>query len=288
VARYVPGTATAGDQYYLGRVRSVGMGFVAEILKKTSNGVLTVLSSAAVTSGVGSLRFQVVGNNLKLFYGPTGGPLTLATYAYDTLLTTGVAGMRSSSNVTVDNFFTDVVTVPATQFLPFSENFLANPPLNQLSANWLERSGNFNVSTGKAVGQATGNLATLNGLTAFDIDLQAVLTLSSFGQSFGLVSRYTGPGEKGMYLAQITYTAPTTYTVAILKNTAGGYVQIGSAIVSSFLGTFRFQTAGTSMKIFLDNNLTAALTVTDASITGTGSVGMRASAGVQVSSFSAS
>jgi len=54
------------------------------------------------------------------------------------------------------------------------------------------------------------------------------------GQSASLVARYSGPGEKNMYLATITYTSPTTYTVSLVKNINGVSTVLGQVTTSIF------------------------------------------------------
>src|SRR5262249_42361511 len=71
-----------GNNYYLGELQSTGSNsYVAKIFKAVS-GTLTLLSSGNVATGGGVLRFEVVGNSLKLFLNDT-----LVTYAEDTDIT---------------------------------------------------------------------------------------------------------------------------------------------------------------------------------------------------------
>ena len=58
---------------------------------------------AVPTSGVGTMRFEIAGSNLKLFWNGS-----LAAYAFDNAITApGLAGLRVSSGLTFDNFVAD-------------------------------------------------------------------------------------------------------------------------------------------------------------------------------------
>jgi hypothetical protein len=271
--------------WYLGRIRNAGGAFTAEIYRSVG-GAVTLLASAPVASGVGTLTFQVVGPNLKLFFGPALATQSLVAFAYDTALTTGTAAILSTAGATYDNFSVAAITLPTTQPSPFNETFTANPPRQQLSNNWLERAGNFNLSTGQAVGQSATNIATVNGINAVGADLQAVVNIAAANQFASLVARYSGnPGVDSYYAGQITFLAANSYRVEIIRVVGGVRTTIGSIIVPTFAGTLRFLVVGSSLSVYLDNAPTPILTLTDNGITAAGGVGMRTSAGARVTSF---
>jgi hypothetical protein len=103
VARY----GGSGDgNWYLANLRYTGGRYRVEIWKQVG-GVQTLLSSAFVGSGVGSLRFEVVGSSLKVFWNGA-----LAGSVNDSQLTTGGIGVRSNFviGVRLDNFAASVPT----------------------------------------------------------------------------------------------------------------------------------------------------------------------------------
>jgi hypothetical protein len=185
-----------------------------------------------------------------------------------------------------DNFALNAVSLPTTQPSPFTETFAANPPTQQLSSNFLERAGNFNVSTGQAVGQAASNIATVNGISAVGADLQAVVTVSAANQVAGVVARYSGnPGADSYYAAQVTFLAANSYKVEIVRVIGGVKTTIGTVTVPAFTGTLRFLVVGSNLSVYLDNAPTPTLAITDSTIATAGLVGMLTSANVKVTSF---
>jgi hypothetical protein len=205
-------------------------------------------------------------------------------FAFDSVLASGLVGVRSSSSATLASFATAPISEPTNQSTPFPDSFDANPPTQQLSSNWLEHDGNYDVTTGDAVGKAATNLATVLGISTADADLTADLDLASVGQFASLVARYSGPGETHMYIAQIQRTA-TGYTVSILKNLGGANISIRHMTTTTFGGGLRFKLVGTQLEVYLDGAASPVLSLTDKSITAAGAVGIRSSAGATINDF---
>jgi hypothetical protein len=83
---------------YMGRILGVNGVFFAQIYRNL-NGTWTRLSSVRVAGGTATLRFEAIGSSLKLFVDGT-----LRTSAFDTKLTTGTVGLRSSAGQVIDDF----------------------------------------------------------------------------------------------------------------------------------------------------------------------------------------
>jgi Ca2+-binding RTX toxin-like protein len=269
--------------YYTARIVRIGPSYFAQILR--FNGKTAWLGSVKVTSGVGTLQFDVVGPSLKLFFGPNGAPLSLVAFAFDkTLTAAGTTGVRMSKNASLDNFVTSVVNVPATQSLPFNDAFNANPPTEQLSSDWQERQGNFTVAGNNLVGRSGINFATVNGIALANASVQANITLA-VSQSAGLFARYQSNGV--YYLAQLSRTA-TARTANIYKYVIGvGLVKINS-VAGTFAGTgglVQFEVVGSSLKLFVNGFLVAF--AHDTAITAAGQVGVRSSANAALDDFAA-
>jgi hypothetical protein len=93
-----------------------------------------------------------------------------------------------------------------------------------------------------------------------------------------------------MYLATITWTNPTTFTISIGKNVNGVNTLLGQVIhtTTTGVGDFRFQVVGDTLKVYIDGFAFPILTVKDKMpILAAGAVGMRVTQDVEVTSFSA-
>ena len=283
IARY-----QANGSYYFGRViQSAGV-FTAALFRFNSvtNTTTQLGSAATVTGGTGTLRLAVAGNNLKLFFTPTAGVESLVTYAYDSTYTTGTVGIRSNKGAGLDNFAVAALNLPTSQAPGFNDDFAVNPPTEQLSINWLERAGNFNVATDAAVGQAALNLATVNGINAANVDLHAAITISQANQTAGLVARFSGtPGLENYYAAQVTFVGPNNYKIEVIKVVNGIKTVLGSTSVPAFTANLHFLVSGNNLNVYIDGAANPVLALTDASITAAGAVGMKTSAGAAVTSF---
>jgi len=278
----------AGDMNeYIGNIsRFSSTSYVASIYRIV-NGAATQLAAAVLTSATGTLRFELVGPSLKLFLNNT-----LVAFAQDSTptLATGSVGMRTSGgNATgpsFDNFAASAITSNAA--LPFVASF-APSATSQLNSDWIEQVGNYRTQlvAPAAVGQTGLNLAVVNGVSAANVTVEANVTLTA-NSYFGLLARYTGPGDTNGYLANVSRLADGTYQANLYKSVGGGaYTVIGTtAFRTTFAGNIRFVMNGSTLTLLMDNTL--AVTVTDTSIIGAGTVGMRSGIGATVNSFIAS
>lgn len=292
IARYQETGAKAGS-YYLGRLSEKNGIYTAALYrydaatkKLVQLSALSGLTSTGVGAGAGTLSLEVVGANLKLYFTGLFTPKALVAYAYDANYASGTVGIRGSQGVAFDNFSADVVSLPASQAPGYTENFAANPPTEQLSTDWLERAGNFNVQTGDAIGQAALNIATINGVVSDDIDFEADFTINQANQFAGLIARYSGdPGKDTYYAAQITYLAANSFQVEIVKVIAGVKTSLASTTVAAFNGGVRFLVVGNSLSLYLDGSSNPTHSITDDSIVDPGVVGMSGSAGAAATIF---
>ena len=279
-------TGTGNNNMYVAGIRDV-KGVFSAVLGKIVNGTLTVLKSTIISTGTATLRFEVVGTSLKLFL---NDQLTLWTND-STFTGAGTVGLwTKGAGTTYDNFSAD--TVPLTPDpLPFSDNF-DTATRQQLSASWVAQRGNFNVSGGVATNNDTVSVATLYGVSQTDVFAQADIQFSNPGQYAALVARYSS--NSNMYRAGIVNNAPGVFTALIQKVVAGIATTLKSATIPSAsipggTGTIRFEVVGSSLKLFLNDQLVAW--ANDRSITGAGpvsTVGLWArGTGVSYDNFSA-
>jgi hypothetical protein len=278
VARYCgPGD----DNMDLGWLDNIGGTVYAQIWRSL-DGSWSQLTSQALAgidpSSPATLRFEAYGSTLKLFVDDT-----LQAFAYDSLLTSGQIGIRSSAGPVVDNFQAELIgaLVPTT---PFSDNFATPSDGSQLSRDWTDQLGNVTINEcSQALGTAGFNLSTVNGINLADQKAVADINLTT-GQTFGLVTRYQGPLYSNFYLGQLRDTG-SGFQAAIFKNIGGVFTTLSfGATVSSGYGTLEFEAVGPSLKLIFNGNVVA---YADDQSLGAGSVGMRLSSGVAVHNFQA-
>jgi hypothetical protein len=274
VARY---SGPGDNNEYLGQMSWLGGANYRATIYRISAGKATLLAGVKLTNGTGTLRFDLEGSSLKLFL---NGALVLD--AHDSVLATGTVGIRSAAGAGIGDFSADAIVQPVTA-LPFTDNFTANPPGNQLGANWLEQAGNYNVSTGAAVAQSKFNLATLTNLIATNVAVQADISFTANNQYIGLVARYSGPGDNNEYLANITRLGPTSFQATIYRIKGGVPTRLAIDNLTTGAGTLVFELAGPSLKLFLNNTLVA---YAQDSALANGSAGMRTALGTSVANFS--
>jgi hypothetical protein len=231
-------------------------------------------------SGVGALRFEVVGASLKLFVNNI-----LRAVAHDSRITAaGLAGMRSRAGASLDNVNVAGILVENAS-PPFTDEF-AKPNDSSLNRVWTERLGAFTIQNEAAVATnlVANNLATLNTAALANAIVQADITLATNGASAGLVARYSGPGEANFYLGTVTRTA-SGFEAHLYRNLAGQYALLATKKLIGFSGTgeLRFEVVGTSLKLFVDNHL--QVEASDSMITAAGLVGMRGRTGAAFDNF---
>jgi uncharacterized repeat protein (TIGR01451 family) len=177
------------------------------------------------------------------------------------------------------------MVAPLNATLPFTDSFatLGNRP--EFSPYWTDGLGTMIGINNQPFGVGDFDLATLNGVSQADAAVTAGVSLSA-GETAGLVSRYRGPGYSNFYLGQLRSIGNGQFQAAIFDNIGGTFntLTVGST-VNSGTGALEFELVGSSLKLLWNNQLVAY--AQDTSITAPGSVGMRLSQGVNVSSFSA-
>lgn len=274
VARY----SGVGDKnMYFGTI--VGSsGIYTAYIYRNLNGVWTILASARVTTGTGTLRFEAVGSSLKLFLNGQ-----LVALAYDSALASGTVGLRASTSASFANFQTDAITL-ANQSLTFSDDFSSLGAGAQLSRAWLEKSGGFtgNVSGQMVSGAGQVSLALVNGISQAPVSVQADVNVTLANSFAGVVTRYTSNGD--MYegiIAKIN----GVYMAQIYRHYKGIWTLLRSTKVSSGTGTLRFDSVGTTQSLYWNNVLVSS--VTDSSLT-SGAIGIRTNLQTTFDNFSAS
>jgi hypothetical protein len=291
VARSSP---TGMSDQYQGILYNAG-GTAHAVIYRNLGGTWSMISAdvavgpAASVAGA-TLRFEVVGGSLKLFLSNT-----LIAFAQDSTISgAGGVGMRTLGAAALNSFRAAAPTLPPANGSLGTTYGFESPqrPDSQLDNVWTEHVGNFAVTgtTSKAAtGSGADNLATLNGVAAADVAIQAQIKSLDAGQLIGLSARYSGPGLSDQYMGLI-YNAGGTARAAIYRNLGGTWALLGADVAlgtaASVLGsTLRFEVLGTSLKLFVGSNLVSS--VTDSAISGAGGVGMRTVGAASLDDFRA-
>ena len=116
-------------------------------------------------------------------------------------------------------------------------------------------------------------LQTCESATTTDVEVSAELDVTAReARHAGLVARYTGPGDRDMYLGALVNTQGQ-YTADIWRNLDGAWTQLVSVPVASGGGTVAFRVSGSLLELSLDGQLLAS--TIDSAVSRAGSVGIR-------------
>ncbi|MBX3412277.1 MAG: hypothetical protein KF708_06125 [Pirellulales bacterium] len=162
---------------------------------------------------------------------------------------------------------------------PYFDSF-DRPDSSRLAGPWLEQVGDLRMANNVVeLAQNTESVATLFGLSKTDMLVRVDYDLSGGieGQSVGVLARYGGPGDANTYMARVIRGPNNTYSANIWLNLNGNYTPLASAATSAAVGTLRFEVLGNRLSLFIDDVLITS--VTDNSIAGPGSAGIRLTGG---------
>jgi stage V sporulation protein SpoVS len=301
VARY---QGTGDQNLYFGGLYNQGGTYTAKLYKNVGGSWSQLDSEAVNTSSSAAqpwaLTFQVVGPSLKLLLdtGSGSGPQLVASAVDGSLTQAGQVGMRAYGGATEGSFAASAVAPQGP--LSFADNFGTAGQAAaqgggqaadaQLDSAWVSQAGNFTTGTNQAVASsAAENLATVNGISAADVDLTAVVAVTGNGQSAGLVARYSGFASNAYYYGAIEDVGGNLYA-RIYVNSGGTTTKLAEALISNGSGALHVRVKGNLLELFMnygsgDQLLTA---VNDSTLTGPGGVGLVGTAGMTFGSFKAS
>ena len=182
------------------------------------------------------------------------------------------------------NNFTASVLSTTPQALPFSDAFnpSANGQLNSIA--WTNQFGLIQVDgSGTAFTlPGTAGIATVNGLSAANVVVQASVTTTS-GQATGLLLRYIDINN--YYYADI-YNNGGNSIIRLFRKSGGTLTQLGVGSANVGSGLLRFEAAGNVLLVSLNGNLVASA-LDPANGTVSGSVGIFSYLGGRLDNFSA-
>lgn len=255
--------------FYWGGIRQQGDGFLAEIGRRV-NGSWRSLATAVLPAGQGLVRFEALGDSLKLF---VNDGLVLTTN--DRRITAaGRIGLEGGIEAAFDDFtFAAVRRAAAT--VPFRDLFnLADG--SQLSRFWVERSGNFTMQGNRVRAQGSVNLATTNTPAIRDIVVATTVNVAAVGTHAGVVSRVTANGTK-MYWGGLVNRGGSL-SAEIWRIDAGTVRRLKSTALPETPASdhaVEFETVGTALRLRVNGVLVAE--TSNSKLTKAGFTGMRAS-----------
>ena len=266
VARY---TGTGDSRMYAAGLARTSTGFVGRIRLNRGTGWV-VLASGPAVGGSGILRFDVAGTALTLFLNDK----KIAAASNRALTAPGTVGLRFNGAASVaDNFAAAELTppTPTAVVTPFSDDFI-RPDSVYISGNWRQPFGNIRLSGDTLVSQIAGaSIASLNGVKVRNSSAQAVVNIGG-GTAAGLVARYGGNGDRGMYLAGLVRVGDA-YEGRIWLHDGIRWWLLGSARTPGGSGRIRFDCIGSCLTLFL--NGTRIVAVHNTTLSRAGAVGVR-------------
>jgi len=265
VARYTGG----GDNrmYCAGLVRS-GTSFLGRIWVH-AGGRWTLLASGSAPGGSGTLRFDVVGTALTLLL----NDVRIAATSNGAITGPGAVGIRFSGSSGVADDYQAVALVPPTPTVvtsPFGDDFI-RPDSPYISGFWRQPFGNLVLQDDSVVSQFDGvSIATLTGVSTRNSTAEAVINVNS-GSFAGLVARYSGCGDRRMYVAGLQRVGEA-FVARIWLNDGCRWRVLASGPVAVGSGRIRFDCIGSTLTLWLNGN--PLVTARDRTLTG-GAVGLR-------------
>ena len=127
-----------------------------------------------------------------------------------------------------------------------------------------------------------GAIAVLNAVNQANVRVQADISVTAPGlTSAGLATRYSAAGD--MYLGTVT-GVNGVYSANIYRCYQGAWTLLASVSISSGTGQLRFESVGSTHRLYWNNALVAAATD---GVIATGTVGLRSYLQVTYDNFSA-
>lgn len=265
------------DTMYWGGLRRKNGGYVA-LIRRSTDGFWETLSEQPMAAGSGLVRFDVVGDSLKLFVDGE-----LVGFVRDRMIpAAGAVGVRSTSGTAIDDFTATNVVLPMASF-PFQDRFSAADG-GQLDRFWDARSGNFTVQGNRLVGANPVNTTTLRAALAGDASISMTVQVPTAGTHAGALARgvpqrntaYWGGlvNRSGSLQAEIWRIVDGQLTVLASS-------QVAAAATEDHL--VQLNVAGNAVDLSINGSPIA--TAVDATLSAAGLFGMRATAGASIDDF---
>jgi subtilisin family serine protease len=157
--------------------------------------------------------------------------------------------------------------------LPLGDSFNGSA-IPVASAVWAQPVGRIAISANTAISLATGNsVIVLKGLSTADVHLRARVSVRQVtGMAVGLVARYGGPGDSGMYLGRLV-RRPAGNFAQIWVSDHGTWRLLGMRAAPRGRGLMQFDVVDNRLTLKLDGR--TLLDIRNNAITRAGSAGVR-------------
>lgn len=263
--------------HYWGGIQQKGDQYLAVIGRRVG-GSWRALATAVLPAGQGVVRFEVLGDSLKLYF---NGKLAVSTNDRR-IVGPGRVGMEGGVEAALDDF-TYAALQRTVARVPFRDLF-AYSDGSQLGSVWKEWRGNFTVDRGSVRGRDSVNIATVNASNRIDSRTLALVNVSVPGAHAGVVARVSANGTK-MYWGGVVNRGGVL-SAEIWKIEGNSIRRLKTVSLSASTAAdhlVAFEATGSSLRLSVDGVAVAATTNTRLRFAGGN--GMRTSAGTLVSRF---
>lgn len=225
-----------------------GVGTVLKLFKNV-DGKWTVLGQVNVGTNRGHVELHAIGDELRVYFNRT-----LKIRRNDDTFASGGIALRGAgaswSGLTIREAVDrqDVATPYTSDFgSGVAESPIAEPHWTQtINSRWIHRGG-------RAVALGTGaSIALLNTGVSADETITARVDVTATNSVAGVVLRYSGAGDRNMYLAQLRRGM-----LELWKNVEGRWTKLASTRVdaTTTIADLKFAAIGTTLAVYLDDTL---------------------------------
>lgn len=268
----------------------------SEVQAQTSYDYSARFSGVVVDNSNGSTRvpgvsITVAASSTQLLIATNGQTATNINGAYDITVYGRVTDSTMSTSPFIPISFN--ICYSKTDYLPQCVTYSNNIPYTAYSMSqvynislqpknfqvggqrWNAESGGFRVQGSALLPNFGVGTAFLEGVIAQDVSASVDINAPNSSSQYcpGISARHNANGDVNMYLGTICKTGNKA-TAQIWKNLLGTWTLLSQASVSASInGTLKFDAIGSSLKLYLNNNIIAS--ATDASIVAGGRIGIR-------------
>lgn len=221
---------------------------------------------------------------------PDANLLVIGAGKNRTLKLTTVPGVVGVATITVSVFDGNTTTtrrfdlqVFGSTTLPASDTF-DRSTVAYLGGTWTNQVGRFTSNGQTASAAVSGpSVATLNTAPAANVTVQADVDVAIAGQAAGLVARASKVRDTNLYFARLINNG-SSVVAQIWRSVNGTKKLLAGQTVTVAAGTLRFEVVGSSLKLFLKDQLVAS--AIDSALR-SGRVGILGTSAASLDNFSA-
>ncbi len=230
------------------------------------------------TYAEGLMQFEVNGTSARL----TLNGVTIASPNNNVVQGQGIVGSTTYASGTLTGLKAAEI-VPITPDLSTGHfmDMLNGVAGTQLTRQWVEHLGSFEINGSMAEGMAEYNMTTLFGINESDLIIQADVDMGPTAYYMGLLGRFTNVNN--FYWATLVKRTDGYY-VELWRKFNGHYTRLGQTRVSGGAGRLKFETDVSSLKVYFNNDDVPVISVTDTALP-SGTVGVYNYQGAKFDNF---